>query len=270
MPAPAHHCRVLPCPWPGVYATVTSSERHYGRHSHGTFGIGLLDQGAQRSASGRGVVDAYAGDLLATNPGEVHDGRPLAGPRRSWRIVYLEPAVLAAHGASRPEDTCITRPVLQDGDLAQALGRMLHLLASSCGVSASALALDEALAGVCARLLARHASRPARPSAAAPALARVRECLADRLADPPRLAELAALAGVGPFALLRGFKQAYGVPPHAWLVQQRAERARALVALGAGLADAAHAAGYADQSHMTRHFTRQFGFTPAAWQQAAR
>jgi AraC-like DNA-binding protein len=34
------------------------------------------------------------------------------------------------------------------------------------------------------------------------------------------------------------------------------------------LAHAAAAAGFADQSHMTRIFTRQFGFTPGAWQQA--
>ena len=33
-------------------------------------------------------------------------------------------------------------------------------------------------------------------------------------------------------------------------------------------ADAAAAAGFADQPHMTRIFTRQFGFTPGAWKSA--
>ena len=63
---------------------------------------------------------------------------------------------------------------------------------------------------------------------------------------------------------------AYGVPPHAWLRLQRAERARALIRNGATLAEAAAASGFADQSHMTRHFARQFGFTPGVWQAAFR
>jgi AraC-like DNA-binding protein len=45
----------------------------------------------------------------------------------------------------------------------------------------------------------------------------------------------------------------------------RAERARLLIRGGATLAAAANQAGFADQSHMTRAFVRQFGFTPGAW-----
>jgi AraC-like DNA-binding protein len=76
------------------------------------------------------------------------------------------------------------------------------------------------------------------------------------------------MAGLGKFQLLRRFQKAYGVPPHAWLLLQRAERARALIRRGTSLADTAAASGFADQSHMTRIFTRHFGFTPGAWQRA--
>ena len=51
-----------------------------------------------------------------------------------------------------------------------------------------------------------------------------------------------------------------------WLLQRRAERARALIRDGLGLAAAAASSGFSDQSHMTRIFVRQFGFTPGAWQ----
>jgi AraC-like DNA-binding protein len=104
----------------------------------------------------------------------------------------------------------------------------------------------------------------------APALQRVRDRLADDLVDPPSLAALAELAGIGRYQLLRQFRQAFGMPPHAWLIQRRAERARALVRSGTSLSVAAIDAGFADQSHMTRVFVRQFGFTPGAWQRAAR
>jgi AraC-like DNA-binding protein len=67
---------------------------------------------------------------------------------------------------------------------------------------------------------------------------------------------------------LRRFSQAYGVTPYAWLLQHRAERARGLVERGVPLSAAAAAAGFADQSHMTRVFVRQFGFTPGALRRA--
>ena len=59
------------------------------------------------------------------------------------------------------------------------------------------------------------------------------------------------------------------LPPHSWLLHQRAERARSLIREGLSLVQAAAACGFADQSHMTRLFVRQFGFTPGAWQKAA-
>jgi AraC-like DNA-binding protein len=97
----------------------------------------------------------------------------------------------------------------------------------------------------------------------------VRDQLADDLTHTPTLAELATLAGLSRFQVLRHFADAYGMPPHAWLRQQRVLRARALIASGLGLAEVSAACGFADQSHMTRSFVQQFGFTPGAWQHAS-
>jgi AraC-like DNA-binding protein len=251
------------------------SARHYGRHWHSTYGVGLLDHGAQSSASGRGKVDAYAGDLITTNPGEVHDGRPLGGPSRRWRMVYFDAAVMAGMlgGAAMDRSVEFTRPVLKDLRLVQTLRRLFTRLddwrnrAASTSASAEALACEESLVEVCGLLLGGH-------STAVPQLEidgdvrLVRERLADDLLAVPTLDELAAMAGLGKFQLLRRFQKAYGVPPHAWLLLQRAERARALIRRGTSLADTAAASGFADQSHMTRIFTRHFGFTPGAWQRA--
>ena len=44
----------------------------------------------------------------------------------------------------------------------------------------------------------------------------------------------------------------------------RRRRARSMKS-GAGLADAALAAAFADQSHMSRQFKRAYGLTPARW-----
>ena len=267
--APVHQCRVLASPWDGVYATEIRSARHYGRHSHATFGFGVVADGAHRSSSGRGTVDAFAGDIVTTNPGEVHDGRPLGAPSRTWCTVYLEPQVLASLACTPPAgDLAITRPVLADPGLQRATRRLLAVLRAWQQGGVDELACEEALVQACGLLLARHTTQRAAQPPAHAWLGRVRQCLGEQLADPPTLAELAALAGVSRFQLLRRFAAAYGCTPHAWLTQQRAERVRALVRQGLGLAEAAHACGFADQSHMTRTFTRHFGFTPGAWQRA--
>ncbi|HEV8690596.1 MAG TPA: AraC family ligand binding domain-containing protein, partial [Ideonella sp.] len=80
----SHRTTLLATPFAGVYGVATSSGRHFPKHWHGTYGFGLLDGGAQTSASGRGIVDAHAGQVMTVNPGEVHDGRPLGGPSRRW------------------------------------------------------------------------------------------------------------------------------------------------------------------------------------------
>lgn len=278
MPDAPETRRVTRSPWPGLYGTWIDSARHYPRHWHGTYGIGVVERGGQRSASGRGPVEAVAGDVITTNPGEVHDGRPLDGQNRRWHMVYLEPALMdewaAELGAPAGHGLALVRPVIADTALAASLRRLFARLdtwqAQGASDAAAVLACEEALAQACAPLLTRHATLLPRTgdgeAEADRQVARARERLADSLAQPPTLAALAAEAGLSRFQLIRRFRQAYGVPPHAWLVQLRVERARGLVARGAGLAGAAATCGFADQSHMTRAFVHLLGFTPGALQ----
>lgn len=118
-------------------------------------------------------------------------------------------------------------------------------------------------------LMARHGSVSPRTELPSVEVRHVRDRLADDLLDTPTLGDLAAMTDLSKYQLVRRFERAYGMSPYAWLLSHRAERARALIQAGASLAAAAAATGFADQSHMTRVFVRQFGFTPGAWQRAA-
>jgi len=264
---PHHVCRVFGSPWEGVHGTRISSDRHYGRHWHATFGVGVIDEGAQSSASGCGQVDAYAGNLIATNPGEVHDGRPLGGSARRWRMLYLEPDALRwavdAASVGAVQDMAWLRPVIVDDGLRRVLGELLRTLET--GPRADAPRCEELLVQACTMLAERHGAQRLPTRAASADVSRAREMLADSLARPPSLGELAAASGLSKFQLLRRFRQVHGVTPFAWLLQQRTEAARGLIRQGAELTDAAMAVGFADQSHMTRAFVQHFGFTPGAW-----
>jgi AraC-like DNA-binding protein len=266
----AHTCRLLTSPWPGVFGTDIDSARAYDRHWHTTFGFGLMESGAHRSLSGRGIVDAYAGDVIAINPGEVHDGWPLAVSSRRWRMVYLEPNVVAGmtEEAGSAGDLCLTQPTIQDRFLARRLQRLLHRLerwsASLHHATDEALGCEEALVLTCQQLLSGYSTATA-PAEVQSDVARVRERLADDLVHTPSLSELATLEGLSRYQMLRRFQRVYGMTPFAWQRQVRTERARALIADGRGLADVAAECGFSDQSHLTRVFTHHFGFTPGAW-----
>jgi AraC-like DNA-binding protein len=79
------------------------------------------------------------------------------------------------------------------------------------------------------------------------------------------LDEIAALAGMGKYRLLRAFANEVGYPPHAYQLLVRIGRARRLLSEGVVAADVAQAVGFADQSHLIRHFRRLEGVTPAEY-----
>lgn len=269
MPAPPF--TLLPSRLPGVEVVRADTARAFARHVHDQFGIGLIDRGAQKSASGRGMVEAGAGDLITVNPGEVHDGAPIGDHGRSWRMLYLDPErlfELAADltGRAFTRDIEFTHPTLQDARLARRFEALfLALIAEPA--SAPSLQADTALLMLLADLLSpRSSETPVTPASITPARTRLDD-------DPTRdvdLATLAADAGLSRFQFLRAFSRATGLTPHAYLIQRRLQLARALIASGLPLADAAAASGFCDQSHLTRHFVRCFGLSPGAYAKASR
>jgi quercetin dioxygenase-like cupin family protein len=86
---------------PGIEPMTLVSNHHFPRHSHDQFGIGVIVSGAQRSWSGVGQVSASAGDVIMANPGEMHDGVPLDSNGRRWRMIYIDPSLVASELRAR-------------------------------------------------------------------------------------------------------------------------------------------------------------------------
>src|ERR1700722_6606517 len=86
--------KIFRCVEPGIQAVAAATRHAFARHWHEQYGVGFIHQGAHKSASGRGMVEAGAGDIITVNPGEVHDGAPIGDAGRSWRMLYFEPSIL--------------------------------------------------------------------------------------------------------------------------------------------------------------------------------
>jgi AraC-like DNA-binding protein len=256
----------LPCRLTGVVAVTAQSRHAFAPHMHDQYGVGHIHRGAQRSRSGRGMVEAAAGDTITVNPGEIHDGAPIGDEGRAWTIIYLEPELIARAAADITEGgirTCeFELPSLRDAQVARHVRALL-----TAATGSNEACLEEALLSLLGALLSRKARAAHRD---APAwIARVRERIDDDPAANLTLANLAGGAGVSRFQLLRCFRSAVGFTPHAYLLQRRVQLARRLIAGGTALAEAAAMAGFADQSHMTRRFVRDFGIPPGAYAAAA-
>jgi AraC-like DNA-binding protein len=97
------------------------------------------------------------------------------------------------------------------------------------------------------------------------AVERVRGCIEDRFSEEIRLEDLARIAGLTRFHLIRRFKERIGIPPHQYQIEVRISRGRQLLNRGASPAAAAAAVGFADQSHFARHFKRVWKITPGEY-----
>jgi AraC-like DNA-binding protein len=100
---------------------------------------------------------------------------------------------------------------------------------------------------------------------------RVREYVETHLSDSIDLGALAAIAGLSVYHFARAFKQSAGVTPHHYLVKRRVERAQEMLArTQLPLPEVALAAGFADQSHLARHFRQFLGVTPGQFRRSLR
>lgn len=237
------------------------------RHTHEHFVIAAISEGAEVFHHRGSERYAGAGTLALINPDTAHTGR--AGVPEGWRYgaVYPSPDVVAEIAA---ETTTLrgtpgfVSPVLDDP---YTVGLVHHVLRAAD--EGNALAADTLLRVAVTRLLRLNGGNlPTRRvrTAGARLAVHARGVLEERMADPPTLERLAQDLGTSPFALLRAFREVYGMPPHSWLTDARVRHARRLLDAGISPAEAAVAVGFTDQPHLNRHFARIVGVPPGAYQ----
>ncbi|QGZ63666.1 AraC family transcriptional regulator [Paraburkholderia acidisoli] len=126
----------------------------------------------------------------------------------------------------------------------------------------------DASARLCAALLAQTgiAAGAAFEAAAGLDFARIDRWLRAHLAEPLRIADLAAHCGFGMRRFHQLFIDAFGETPHRYLQRLRLDTALTLLAdPRASLSEIALEVGFGDQSAFTHAFTRRFGLAPGQW-----
>lgn len=242
----------------------------YAIDPRGEYVFGIVAGQPMRARRGRDTHLVRPGQLVAWDPSGAHAGAAVDGRAWTSRLLLVELAdlrALATDSETDPlADVPFPRPVVADSDLASRFVR-LHVALES---ASTRLERDERLAewlhAVIERASPGRRARPPLTPRDDRALRLSFEYLADRPERNVGLDELADAAGVGKFRLVRLFRERTGLPPHALQVAHRIRAARRLLEAGESVAATAAATGFADQSHLHRHFQRGLGVTPREYQ----
>src|ERR1051325_3330403 len=227
-------------------------------HFHGEFEIAVVERGAQRLTYRGSTVTAGPGSVIVIPPGGTHSHASLTDDT-AVRSFFPDLGALMDATGSAPA----FRDVLLDDQALSDRIAGLHRLLVTRG---SMLARETEAIIAAGMLVSRHARGAASSAAPEPGpVRRAKEYLHDHIAANVSLSELTGVSGLSAPSLVRAFTRTIGMPPHAYHLCLRINRAKRLLAAGSAPARVAIETGFVDQSHLHRHFTRQVGLPPASY-----
>ncbi|PHR24465.1 MAG: hypothetical protein COA36_15610 [Desulfotalea sp.] len=258
-------------PLPGLKALSCANDFAFDKHIHSGHVLWLNSKGGEIFTLQQTATLLQPGSISIIEPGVVHSNRPATANRRHLRSLYLEQDFF------QYLETLVTGTTTQEYELATRVfdNRMYWR---------GALTLHEAIISGQDRLLIEELTLSFFPQIGAEQFADLNtaarydhrivtliEFMVAHIATDLSLQILATIAGCTSYHVIRLFKNAVGMSPHAYLIQIRLERARQLIDRGESIADAALTSGFSDQSHLSRRFKKRYGITPGTYasQQAA-
>lgn len=244
---------------------------HYAVEPRGEYVFGVITARPMHSRRGAERRVVQPGQLLAWDPSHGHTGSSADGQPWDARLMVVEVAGLRTlvddEETAALVNVAFPEPVLTDPELARDFLRLHRTLEAPT----TRLERNAQLAEWLRTLVERYSTARFPQSTFTPRDDRALQLACDYLRDRPErnvgLDELATAADIGKFRLIRLFRERTGLPPHALQVAQRIRAARRLLEAGRTITEAALATGFADQSHLHRHFQRSLGVTPAQYQQ---
>ncbi|OZS42360.1 AraC family transcriptional regulator [Photobacterium sanguinicancri] len=243
-------------------------KQNFSRHSHEGYTIGVIETGAQRFYRTGGHHVAPQDTIILVNADEVHSGHSATEGGWAYRAMYPLPKqleqltkdlYLPSYGAPYFPNAVISDPELAN---------QLRLVFNTLENSDNRLLRETLIYGTLVKLMGRHAKSRLNPNLETKAqkqLLLVKEFLDDYPQADVSLDELAKLAAISPYHLVRSFQKEFGLPPHAYQIQSRLRLARKLLKLGHSISDTAQECGFHDQSHFHRHFKKANGYTPGQY-----
>jgi AraC-like DNA-binding protein len=234
-------------------------------HMHRRLSIGAVDEGEVLYTVDGEAVRLVPGALSIVNPETLHTCNPVSEKGRSYYMLHLavdwcrqvQQTMWAVDQFVAVEKFLVAERPLYD----RFCRTMKILMDAKVHLEEKEQRLVDLTAAVFSAACRPRAARKARKAD----IEKLKALLAADLQRDLPLNALAETIGTNPYALIRGFKAATGITPHAYRMNCRIERARTLLRLGRDIAETALECGFFDQSHFHRYFKAMTTVTPQAY-----
>jgi AraC-like DNA-binding protein/mannose-6-phosphate isomerase-like protein (cupin superfamily) len=250
------------------FGSYSLSHHHFSRHFHDHYVIELVVKGVDSFYCDGKNYTAENNQLVLINPGEVHTGNTVSDTPLQYYSLYPDKEALQQVAASLnitlPEDFYFQRSLLDQSLLTQKFRLLFDSLSSASG----SLQQQEVFFDCMYELLQLSGCNNDQSISNHQKDSRVQfliDFICSHYKEDISLQQLADLARLNPFHLVRLFKKSVGVSPYDYLLIVRAEHAKQLLRKGFKVQDAASESGFYDSSHFNRMFYKIAGTSPRAF-----
>ena len=248
-----------------LFENVTHSTKNFTKHYHDTYTIGLTYKGVLKSYNSYESYESYEYSIRINNPGEVH-----AGESKDWSHVNFYPT--AEVMTDLYEQIFLEKKIpyfrrhIIDNKL---LFLKLHTFFNSYFSREDAILIESNLIDALSNLILTSViyTKSYKDIFEDKKIIKdTYEFINDSIDTKFTLENLASNVNLSKYHFLRLFKKEFGLTPHAFIVNERLNRANSLIQSGLSISEASIQVGFNDQSHFARNFKKYFGYTPSLLQ----
>lgn len=244
-----------------LFENVKQSTNDFTKHYHDTYTIGLTYKGVLKSYNSFETYDSYEYSIRVNNPGEVHSGKS-----KEWSHANFYPTVdllsnLYEQIFYEKKTPFFQRHIVEN----KLLFLKLHNFFTAYFTKEDEMFVESLLIEALSELILSNTIYTKEYNKIfedRKLIKNTYELINDSLDTNFTLDTLASNVNLSKYHFLRLFKKEFGLTPHAFIINQRLNKANRLIQKGVSISQASIEVGFNDQSHYTRNFKKFFGYTP--------
>lgn len=249
---------------------ATMSDFSYSKHAHEEYSLGVTLQGRQDFFCQNSFHQSASGNVLIFNPEDVHDGHSGGEQALKYKMLYIHPdefrPLFRSLGYQQSSILRLSQPMADNPILRH---QILRLSSTIQQANYSKIEFESGLFQIAQSLVAMSGNLDLGTQNSKridQLLLRARDYILASLEHNISIDDIANVANMSKFHFIRQFRQKFGITPHQYVLSCRVNLARRIIESGKSLNQAAFEAGFADDSHLSRHFKRIYGLTPKRFQ----
>ena len=249
---------------------ATMSDFSYSKHAHEEYSLGVTLQGRQDFFCQNAFHKSSSGNVLLFNPEDVHDGHSGGEQALKYKMLYVHPdefrPLFRSLGYQKNSVLRLNQPMVDNPILRHQILRLSSTLQQS---NYSKMEFESGLFQIAQSLVVMSGNfdlGTQNSKRVDKLLLRARDYILASLEHNISIDDIANVANMSKFHFIRQFRQQFGITPHQYVLSCRVNLARRIIESGKSLNQAAFEAGFADDSHLNRHFKRIYGLTPKRFQ----